>query len=383
MNSIERVKAAIHFKNPDRVPLYRNDIGISDVFPMAMLPSKKWRPGFTENEYGLFPFHQDDMWMKLGLWRWKKRPDWSQAPEHKNWLEKPREEIDEFGVIWNQDGKNKSMGHPGRPVLNDWEQLDSYMSNYSPEAFDKTRYSFFLRLASLFGRRRYRMCILGFQGPFTMATAIRGFEQFMTDLVFNPDEVKRLLAHLTDFYINSARAWVKFGAKPHGFMIYDDLGAQTNTFISPSMFADFFEPVYKKIIDAVHEMGCELHLHSCGKVDPFVPLFLDWGLDALELDSPIMIGYEDMASFRGKIMKWGCIDIQQIYTNGTPEECEQEVDRMIRCMGTKNGGFGAYFYPQTYHIGVPKAIISAFKKGLKKYGNYSKIPDHIWEQPIG
>ena len=95
-----------------------------------------------------------------------------------------------------------------------------------------------------------------------------------------------------------------------------------------------------------------------------------------------MIGYEDMESFRDKIMKWGCIDIQKIYPEGTAEECQKEVEKMVRWMGTKNGGFGAYFYPQTYHIGVPKANVSAFKKGLKKYGNYSKIPDSIWSKPV-
>ncbi|MCP4603267.1 MAG: hypothetical protein GY847_22590 [Proteobacteria bacterium] len=375
MNSIERVKAAIHFKKPDRVPIYRNDMRLGDVFPMPMLPSTKWRPGHAEYENGLYPFHQDDLYIKFGIWRWKNKPDWALTKEHKNWLSKAREEVDEFGAIWNLDGNNKSMGHPGRPVLTDWADLDTYLSRYTPDPFDKTRYSLFLRLAKLLARNRYRMCILGFQGPFTMASAIRGFSEFMTDFAYYPDEVKKLLNHLTDFYLNSARAWVKFGAKPHGFIIYDDLGTQDNSFISPSMFADFFEPVFKKIIDAVHDMGCELHLHSCGKIDPLIPVFLDWGLDALELDAPRMIGYEDMEKFRDKIMKWGCIDIQRLYTQASPEECQKEVRDMIKFMGTPNGGFGAYFYPQTYHIGVPKANVKAFKKGLKKYGDYSSLPD--------
>jgi hypothetical protein len=153
--------------------------------------------------------------------------------------------------------------------------------------------------------------------------------------------------------------------------------------MSPDMFADFYEPVFKPIIDTAHELGCEMHLHSCGKIDPLMPLFLEWGLDAFEFDSPRMIGYEDLEPFRGKIMIWGCVDIQKIYSVGTPEECEREVGLMVRNMGTEKGGFGAYFYPQIYHIGAPKENVNAFRRGLKKYGDYSKIPPDFFAGEAG
>ncbi|MFX0134707.1 MAG: hypothetical protein ACFFDN_13790, partial [Candidatus Hodarchaeota archaeon] len=85
--------------------------------------------------------------------------------------------------------------------------------------------------------------------------------------------------------------------------------------------------------------------------------------------------------FRGKIMFWGCVNIQSIYTQGTPEECEREVWHMMRNLGTKNGGFGAYFYAQPEHIKAPIKNIRAFTRGLKKYGDYSKIPPHWWDHP--
>ncbi len=372
MNSIERVKAAIHFSSPDRVPVYK--AGLGDVLPMPMMPSKNWQPGHNEKEAGLFPFHYDDRWIKLGLYRWKK-PQWAKARAYKSWLRIPHEEIDEFGCIWNRDGNNTSMGHPGKPALPDWAGYDNYISSYSPEPDDKTRYIDFLRISKLVGARMYRMCQLGFQGPFTMAAAIRGFTNFMIDHRRNSENLKRLLNHLTDFYIESAKCWVKYGAKPHGFILYDDLGDQQRTFMSPTLFKEFYQPVYQRIIDTVHELECEMHLHSCGKIDALIPMFMDWGLDALEFDSPRMVGYQDLEPFRGKIMMWGCLDIQQFYSKGciaTAAECEEEVNRMIKCMGTPEGGFGAYFYPQPYHLETPKENIRAFQRGLKKYGKYNK-----------
>ena len=81
------------------------------------------------------------------------------------------------------------------------------------------------------------------------------------------------------------------------------------------------------------------------------------------------------------IMFWGCVNIQSIYPLGTPGECEREVWHMMRNLGTKDGGFGAYFYPQPYHIKAPKENIKAFKRGLKKYGVYRKIPAAWWDAP--
>jgi hypothetical protein len=109
---------------------------------------------------------------------------------------------------------------------------------------------------------------------------------------------------------------------------------------------------------------------------------IEWGLDAIELDSPRMSGYVDLRPYRGKIMFWGCVNIQSIYTLGTPEEVEREVWHMVRNLGTENGGFGAYLYPQPKDIRTKRANIRAFKKGVKKYGVYSEIPAHWWDYPI-
>jgi len=370
MNSIERVKAAMRFTGPDRVPVWK--AGLGDVFPMPMLPSKLWRPGHAEYEKGLFPYTSADEIIKLRLWKWH-RPDWAKAPAYKNWLALDRQEVDEWGIIWNLKGGNTSIGHPGRAVLSDWSQWEEYQKSYAPDPDDASRYALFVRLSRIFGRNRYRMCILGNQGPFTTAAAIRGFIPFLTDHRLNPGVLKKLLAHVAQYYVKVVRMWVKYGDRPHGFVMYDDLADQHSPFISPRMFREFYAGVYRPIFDAVHALGCDMHFHSCGNIAPLLPTLLEWGVDALELDSPYNIGYSALQPYRGKIMIWACINIQTLYTQGTPEACEQEVLNMIRNLGTPRGGFGAYFYPQPHHIRVPKANIRAFERGLKKYGDYSRI----------
>jgi hypothetical protein len=123
-------------------------------------------------------------------------------------------------------------------------------------------------------------------------------------------------------------------------------------------------------------------LHCCRKVDKIIPILIDAGLDAIEFDSPRMTGYNDLRPFRGKIMMWGGVNIQSIYTRGTPEQVEREVWHMVRNLGTKEGGFGAYFYPTPTYIKVPSKNIKAFLKGLRKYGDYSEIPEEWWDYPV-
>ncbi|HEY9159609.1 MAG TPA: uroporphyrinogen decarboxylase family protein [Desulfomonilia bacterium] len=369
MNSIERVRRAVKFNCPDRVPVWSS--GLDDVFHMFMLPPKTWQPGHADHERGLFPYMPDEKILKLRLWKWNS-PEWAKAPEYRNWTDLDREEIDEWGCIWKQSGKGKSIGHPVRSTLTDWGHYDKYLADYNPDPLVKSRYSFFILLSRLLGRSRYRMCTLGDMGPLSIASAIRGFVPFLTDHRRNPSELKKLLGHITSFFVDSARMWARFGAKPHGFMMYDDLGDQMRPFLSPKMFAEFYEPVYRAIFDTVHELGCEMHLHSCGKIDELLPALIDWGLDAVELDSPRMTGFDALQKFRGRLMIWASINIQTVYAHGSPDECEQEVFEMINSLNLPEGGFGAYFYPQPHHLNVPSANIRAFRKGLEKYGRSGK-----------
>jgi hypothetical protein len=378
MNSIERVKAALRFKGPDRAPVWK--AGVADVLPLAPMPAREWRPGWADNERGRYPYLNGADLVKYRLWRWDA-PEWARGPEHRDWFRKPHQEVDEWGVVWDLAAGASSIGHPGPAALTDWGDYEAYIDQYSPRADDPSRYALAARYARVLGRRRYRMAIFAGQGPFTIAHALRGFENFMTDHALHPAPLARLLAHLTRFYLDNARAWVSSGVAPHGFILYDDLAEQTRSFLSPRMFAEFYEPVYRPLIAEVHALGCDFHLHTCGKIDGLIPLLLDWGVDAFELDSPRMTGYPALAPFRGRVMFWGCVNIQSIYALGGPEDCEREVWHMVRNLGTERGGFGAYFYPQPYHIDVPKANIRAFKSGLRKYAAYARIPRGWWDAP--
>ncbi|TFG28250.1 MAG: hypothetical protein EU532_05655 [Promethearchaeota archaeon] len=378
MNSIERVRAALKFKRPDKVPFFQFP-GKSDIIIIPRTPSHHWHPGHNEKEKGLFPYMAIPEIMKLGFWKWQK-PEWAKGPKYKNWMELPRKSIDEWGVIWDHSELD-TVGHPYKSPLSDYTQMEEYFAEHTPNSDEKEIFEPFIKLYDKFAKNCYRICLAGY-GPFTLATLIRGFSQLLIDHRKYKSQVKKLLEHSTNYHVNLVKMYVKHGAKPHGFIIYDDLGEQNGPFVGPKMFEEFYKPLYKRFFDTVHNLGCDMHMHCCGKIDPILPILIDCGLDAVQLDSPRMTGYPALNQFRGKLMMWGCVNIQSIYPNGTPEECEREVWHMIRNLGTQEGGFGGWLYPSPSQIRVPKENVDAFLNGLRKYGNYSNIPAHWWTYPL-
>jgi len=375
MNSRERVNAALNFKNPDKVPVFNLIAG--DVYPFPVTHSKVWNPGWNEGEEGLFPH------LRAGYENWK-RPEWAKNNldyEGNNWKRIPHEEIDEFGCIWNMQGNDKNMGHPGRASLLSWDNLDEYLLKYTPDASDKTRYDAARILLGNLNDEKYTILLFNCFGPSQVVAAMRGFDRYLIDHRKYPVELKKALKVVADYHVDVLKYAKKCDVHPDGIWLVDDLGEQNGPFFSPKMFEKFYEESYRTIFDGAHDLGVDVHLHCCGKIDPLIEPLIKWGLDAIELDSPRMSGYTDLSPYRGRIMMWGCVNIQSVYTLGTPDEVEREVWHMIRNLGSKDGGFGAYFYPTPRDIKAPRKNIKAFERGLKKFGDYSDIPSHWWDYP--
>ena len=375
MNSRERVKAALHFKNPDKIPVF--NVLKGDIASLLIGNAKSWKPGWSEKEKDLFPYGVSPM-------AWEK-PAWAlNNPkfEGTNWKKVPHEEVDEFGRIWNFRGRDMDKGHPGRASITDVRDIDRYLEIYDLDPTDKSRYEASLGLKEQYEPDLYQLVHLKDHGPCQMTSGLLGFSNFLIYHRKYPDELKKLLYNTTDFHVKTIEYSIKYGLEPDGFMLTDDLGEQNGPYFSPKTFENFYKDAYKPIFDKAHEYGTEVHMHSCGKIDKLLPYLIEWGLDSVELDSPRMSGYPDLAPYRGKIMFWGCVNIQTIYVHSSPEEVEREVWHMIRNLGTKKGGYGAFFYPTPKVLKVPRKNIKAFQRGIEKYGTYSKILERWWEYPI-
>ena len=160
--------------------------------------------------------------------------------------------------------------------------------------------------------------------------ALRGMENALTDFYLYPDEVHRFFRMLTDFY-KRAMERIKEEVDVDGFFVTDDIGTQKAPFFSLELFREFFKPYYKELIDKAHELGTHFWLHSCGNIEPFLPEFIEIGLDVIHPIQKNTMNEKEIAEKYGdKICIWAGFDVQYLMAFGTPEEVREEVRFLMK-----------------------------------------------------
>ena len=229
--------------------------------------------------------------------------------------------------------EQSDVGIDARCVIGDWEEEEEvFYANFpSPE------------YKGLIGKNpdpdgRYRLG-RSWYWLFERLWSIRGMENALTDFYLYPDEVHRLFRRLTDFYKRALERAVT-EAQIDGFFISDDIGTQTGPFFSLEIFREFFKPYYKELIDYAHSFGVHMWLHSCGNIEPFLPEFIEIGLDVIH---PIQKYTMDEKKIAEKYGDGICIltgfDVQRTIPFGTPEDVRKEVHYLRRTFEREDGRF--------------------------------------------
>ena len=165
------------------------------------------------------------------------------------------------------------------PVIKDVNDLKYYLL---PDPNNDRLYGVFRK----FRQRNPEACIAaevwGVQ-DFT-ATSMLGMERFMLFLYDHPEEMKGFLKRWTDFNIVVARKSVEAGADI--VYIEDDYGSNDRPLISMKMWKEFTYPGLKRLVDAAHEAGALVCLHSCGYQEPFLEHYVEIGIDMLQPFQP-------------------------------------------------------------------------------------------------
>jgi len=126
-------------------------------------------------------------------------------------------------------------------------------------------------------------------------------------------------------------------------MFGDDLGMQRGPQISPKMYHEMFYPRHRAMWMRAKELAdVKVMLHSCGSIAPFIPDFIEAGLDILQ---PIQTSARSMEAVTLKqeygrdLCLWGggC-DTQHVLPRGTPDDVVAEVSRQVTALAP-GGGF--------------------------------------------
>jgi len=188
----------------------------------------------------------------------------------------------------------------------DWQK--DYEENYKGHIAED-RFSYFVIVNGLFER----------------LADLTSFEDAFCYLLEEPEELTAFYDKLVEWHIELIKI-AKEVYHADMILFHDDMGTQRSTFFSPALYEELFLPQYKKIVDATHEMGMYICLHSCGNIKTLMPLIIEAGFDGWE--------GQDSANDKAAIMREYGKDLAQmtlyiIPTSMSDEEAVADIHKKV------------------------------------------------------
>ena len=200
--------------------------------------------------------------------------DWS-AKEAYDWQ-------DWFGVQWTfVPIAGGPMLKPGTQYLDDitrwregvkWPNLDDYDIKGLCEKF----------MAEKYDPEKILHVNIGQGCTERLVAILGGYVDAMIALAEEPEAVVDFLNAFVDFTIKVFDTIYQY--LPIDMITYhDDWGTERDTFFSEQMMEDIvFQPT-KRLFDHIKSKGVCIELHSCGKIERFLPYMIELGADFLQI----------------------------------------------------------------------------------------------------
>ena len=402
MNSRERVLTSLRHEEPDQVPIDLDSMAASGIAAMAYNTLIDYL-GFEVEETCIWDPHQllavpDEL--VLDRLRIDTRP-----------VRLPIPGIDLFNPVWKDwqlpDGSSGKLPADFQPVLNqhgDYELLDEVgiVTHRLPKHgyyFDQVTYplanatsiheienypllDFLPQELEWMGQNARRLnqttekaVVCRFRGSIVeVACSIRGWEEFMMDLLLAPKFAQALVEKLTNYYVSNLPAYLEaVGPYAQVIVLGDDLGNQNSTLFSVDLYRKMFKPYHRNIIQTIKDHSeLFVFLHSDGNIRKLLPDLIEIGVDIL---NPVQFSAKDMdprslkRDFGDDLVFWGAgADTQHVLPFESPEKIRKHVSQLIDIFAP-GGGF---VFTQVHNIQAnvpPENILAMFDTAIE-YGAY-------------
>jgi uroporphyrinogen decarboxylase len=168
---------------------------------------------------------------------------------------------------------------------------------------------------------------------------LRGMEQFMVDLMADPEMAEAVLDKVSAHTKRLALASAKAGMDVLCF--YDDAGMQSGMQIAPETWRRFIKPRWREILTSVRKQYPEtmFFLHSCGKIHEIIPDIIEIGFDILHPIQPECLDINEVFARHGhEIILCGCISAQKTFPFGSPDDVRDYVRGLKKLFAQNNRG---------------------------------------------
>ena len=179
---------------------------------------------------------------------------------------------------------------------------------------------------------------------FEWGTFLRRMDNFLMDLLCEPDQVARMLDQLLERHLATlAKVCDSVGDIVDIIRFGDDLGMTSGPFMDVDTYRSLFKPRHKQLCDYV-KTHSQMHtfIHSCGSISSLMPDLIEAGI---EIFNPVQTNARQMEpeflkkEFGQDCTFWGGgVETVGTLNNETPEQVREQVLERLEIMSA-GGGF--------------------------------------------
>ena len=364
LTSRERLRKALNKEEPDRVPIdFGQDFhnGINEVAYNNLLNYLGVRPSAPIQVYDLMQrlavvdervlerFHVDTRYIMAN-----PNANWQQKVEPDGSFE------DEWGVYRKRCGYYCDNV---RAPLTGKTREEIALAPF-PDATEPSRFRGLREKArTLYDTTPYALMAGQAASLYYFSAELRGFEEYMADLVRQPQLISLLLDRVLEWMMAfTSRYLDEIGDYIEAWWMGDDWGMQTGPIMNPRTFREVFKPRYRRLIDLVRsKTKAKVCLHTCGATYWILQDLVDVGVDVIHPLQPTAQGNGDPVrikrEFGSRLGFYSNVANTTILPHGTPQDVVKEVRTKIAALAPGGG----YVFSAGHNIqsDVPPANIVA------------------------
>ena len=398
MSSRERMLAANHHQEPDRVP-----ICFRDVAPLEKLWNNPFERVLALRELGvddkLFihppgnveldvtAYDEGMLYARYGTITWPFHPDvivreWEDDTIDERYTVVYKEIETPKGSLCMAAKRTDDWQVRTLPLVSDhlWSRGVEFLIK-GPEDLEKIKYIFYdpfktdltafhesAQKVKTFAKQHEVLVEGDVNAVSNIALSMRGATNFMCDTVDNPGFVEELLDIITEWNLRRLDLILDTGVDT----VYHTACYETTAFWSPEMYRKFFRPRVQQKLDMIHQADAKLHYYMDLGVMPLIHDFKEMGIDILSTIDPPPQGDTDIAMVKREagdiICLWGGVDAPQTLEGGTPDEVREAV-RCAISVAAPGGGFVLSTADSIWNKNVCDNVMAFINAGLE-FGKY-------------
>jgi len=179
-----------------------------------------------------------------------------------------------------------------------------------------------------------KVAVMWVGGQYEPAWQIRGYEEFLMDMIAEPAIPHFILGRLHDQELRRFIAAAKAGVD----VIHtgDDVATQRALIMHPDLWRRFIKPLQKELNDVAHAINPDVKIlyHSDGDISEIIPELIDIGVDILNPLQPECMDLKWIKREFGKHLIFdGTIGTQSTMPFGTPDDVRRAVAESKKLYG--------------------------------------------------